>query len=966
VICQPQGREGEYRKITRDEVTSLSLRTPFRQGFRINQAHSQSQRHVSGIAKTSLNVEYVTSPGSDTGAAQQEENPRAKLEWYKEELSRHRRNRDIEAEVNTLRQMGLTYEVLNEQQKAVEHYTLMLPLLQAEAQASSKASVLFKLGMLSRRMEYYAQAKDYLQQALPLSRDFPIPNFKADVHYYLGLTNSALGDNRQAYEHLRQALPIYEKLNERKRVADVYALLGQLAPTPREVFDYYSKARAAFQKLGLKKQEARMLDSIGMFYGTSDEQAALRYYRQALDIWKDVGDLAKQAQTHSYMGQLYAVLGDKPSADESYQLALRIWQSLDDRLGEADVTRSLGDVAVLLTGNMPDALRHFSRAASLWRAENKPFEEADTLISISLIQARSGQRREALDTLSRITPLIKRADTSGQRDGYLAFYIGLGYDTLNDPERALKYWQQALDIHKARGDQRGAAMVLAAMGRTHELKGERHKALAYYLESIAIREKTIEEARIEELKISLAGKSANAYHQAVLLAFKLGNHVQAFELSERARARSLLDQLGNYRLDLRRGASTELIEKEQALRLEISALQKQLVNRRALPATQQLSEAETQALPRRLAERQQEYGDLLVQLKASNPEYASLRTVDPIDLKRLQALLDESTTLLSYFSTPEQSLAFIITRNSFHAVELCTNGRCVSGRELKDAITQFRGFADLRDPHPTSLGNLYGWLIQPVREYLRTTTVCVIPHGVLHYLPFAALHSERRFLGESHNIYYLPSASVIPFVQQKQKKGEPDLLALAQDRAESLARLAYANQSADTIAKLFNTNALLGSAATESAFRSRASTSRTLFLAAHGSLSRSNPLFSRIFLAPDGENDGILEVHEVYGLDLSKADLIVLSACQTQLGEQSQGDDIVGLNRAFIYAGTPTVVASLWSVPEKETGELMVAFFKQLRSGMSKAEALQAAQREMRAKYPHPYYWAAFVLTGVP
>ena len=119
-------------------------------------------------------------------------------------------------------------------------------------------------------------------------------------------------------------------------------------------------------------------------------------------------------------------------------------------------------------------------------------------------------------------------------------------------------------------------------------------------------------------------------------------------------------------------------------------------------------------------------------------------------------------------------------------------------------------------------------------------------------------------------------------------------------------------------------------------------------------------------LAPDNASDGSLTVHEVYGLDLSQTDLVVLSACQTQLGAHSAGDDIVGLNRAFLYAGAPTVMASLWSVDDQSTGQLMEAFYTNLKQGLGKAEALRAAQADVRRTYPNPYYWAAFVLTGDP
>jgi CHAT domain-containing protein len=119
-------------------------------------------------------------------------------------------------------------------------------------------------------------------------------------------------------------------------------------------------------------------------------------------------------------------------------------------------------------------------------------------------------------------------------------------------------------------------------------------------------------------------------------------------------------------------------------------------------------------------------------------------------------------------------------------------------------------------------------------------------------------------------------------------------------------------------------------------------------------------------LAPDETHDGSLTVQDVYGLDLARADLVVLSACETQLGAQSRGDELVGLTRAFVYAGAPTVIASLWSVNDQATAVLMAAFYRHLREGRSKAQALQAAQSETRALYPHPYYWAAFVLTGDP
>jgi len=149
--------------------------------------------------------------------------------------------------------------------------------------------------------------------------------------------------------------------------------------------------------------------------------------------------------------------------------------------------------------------------------------------------------------------------------------------------------------------------------------------------------------------------------------------------------------------------------------------------------------------------------------------------------------------------------------------------------------------------------------------------------------------------------------------------------------------------------------------------KSQVGSASILHVAAHGEYNPSNPLFSVLYLAGDADDDGRLEVHEIYGLDLTKAtDLVVLSACKTDVGAVSAGDEVVGLNRAFLYAGTPTVIASLWNVDDEATTFLMGRFYTHLRQGMGKAEALQAAQTEVRnnLKWAHPYYWAAFVLTG--
>jgi CHAT domain-containing protein len=178
--------------------------------------------------------------------------------------------------------------------------------------------------------------------------------------------------------------------------------------------------------------------------------------------------------------------------------------------------------------------------------------------------------------------------------------------------------------------------------------------------------------------------------------------------------------------------------------------------------------------------------------------------------------------------------------------------------------------------------------------------------------------------------------------------------------------LPNATNEVNAVAQLYNTHALVGNQATESAIYTQAAHIDMLHLAAHGAYDLFNPLYSRIELAADESNDGNLEVHEVYRLDLDEASLVVLSACETALGGQSAGDEIVGLTRAFLYAGAPSVVTTLWTVDDAAASRLMHSFYENLQTGQTTAEALRRAQQSILAepRWQMPYYWAAFTLTG--
>ena len=186
--------------------------------------------------------------------------------------------------------------------------------------------------------------------------------------------------------------------------------------------------------------------------------------------------------------------------------------------------------------------------------------------------------------------------------------------------------------------------------------------------------------------------------------------------------------------------------------------------------------------------------------------------------------------------------------------------------------------------------------------------------------------------------------------------GNPDL-------GDPQLDLKYAQAEAQNVAKVMpNSKALVRREASESAFKRYGEGFKYLHIASHGTFNADSPLSSALLLAKDAENDGTLTVGELYSMRLN-ADLVTLSACETGLGKIANGDDVVGLTRGFLYAGSRSIVASLWKVDDEATAYLMTRFYQSLK-GTSKREALRLAQIETRKKYPHPYYWAAFQLTG--
>jgi tetratricopeptide (TPR) repeat protein len=345
------------------------------------------------------------------------------------------------------------------------------------------------------------------------------------------------------------------------------------------------------------------------------------------------------------------------------------------------------------------------------------------------------QHEEALGYYEQALSIFREiGDRAGK--GASLHNIGSIYGSLGQHEEALGYYEQALSIQSEIGDRAGEGRSLHNIGSIHSDLGQHKEALRYYEQAVSVAEAMRGEMRVEEFKSSFAAGRGRVYDGIVTLLVIMDRPQDAFGYAQRAKARTLLDQLGNARVSPVTADDPALAQQEEQLRGEIRALEQQLREEWAKPQAQR-SDDVIQSLDARLETRRAEYGQLLHRLKLRHPEYASLLTVDPVTLTDTQQILTD-TTLIEYYVTGDQTLVFIVTQDDFYSVSIS-----VTQESFIENLIGFYLFPTLEGvPHP--MQELYQTLIAPVESYIQTDLVVIAPHNVLHYVPFGALQNASK------------------------------------------------------------------------------------------------------------------------------------------------------------------------------------------------------------------------------
>lgn len=871
-------------------------------------------------------------------------------------------------------------------------------LKEAEAAGSTTDQVLSFKGLagLAAVQGRRAEALPFLQEARRRQNGAEKPADRAELLESIGVLLSETHGGEEALESLRQAETLLADLADQSgllrvhtNIANAYMVLGRY-DTALALFE---EVEATSRQRGDQNELARSLSgSAEILQMRGQLETAQKRFEEALAIERRNGRRGGEAKALIHLAQIDLVRGQYNHAFSRFEEAVAVSRATADREVELttlaasadvylklnrqdesfarlhDVGELAGEIATqnqplegLVTihqhfaaGRLEEALQETGQALALARqSASRPDEEKMLLFRAALLflldRLEEG-RRDAEAALALSQELGDRKE-----EAQLNFLVGyiLLFEQRYDEARA--FLEQSLRFEREIGSSGPRAITLWALGAAYEKQWNSTAAIAAYREAVEISESTFGEVRADDLLAGLAENAISSYGRWARLLAQKGDVEQAFAVAERARARAFLRRMGNPPPDLRKAVDPILLREEESLREKIQLLTRRLWEEQWKASSEQ-DRIALVAVAREIDSARRGYETLLIRIQQASPEYASLVHPSPLTVPEVQKLLDGETTLIEYFLLADESLAWVIERDSVHLVHLTLHGE-----ELAKSIVELRSLIAARQPAARCSFVLYLHLFNPLVPFIHHKKLLVVPHGALHTLPFAALTPDvgKTYLVDHYTLSLLPSASVLPFVLAKRNSEGGGMLALGDPDGSLPAAAAEAR----AVAALYGSQALVGRDASVAALRAAPRPIDHLHIAAHAAFDPARPLFSHIRLA-----DGDLAVHDIFGLDLRATHLVVLSGCETGVGQATEVGELEGLSRAFLYAGVPAVVATQWVVDDLASRALMEAFYRRLRAGTTTAEALRQAQIEVlhSTEWAHPFFWAAFTLTGDP
>lgn len=914
--------------------------------------------------------------------------PRKAIEYHEKALVIDKEIGDRVGESACYMGLGIAHRSLGNFAKAIKYYKKSLKIDKEIEDKAGEGACFGNLGIIFDDLGDHKKAIEYHEKSLRISREIGNKVGESKCYTNIGIAYDCLGDPKRAIEYHEKSLKINKEIRNRAGESKCYANLGiayRDLGDLRKAIENHHKALKINKEIGDRGSESACYANLGHTFDTmGDFKRAIEKHEKALKMTKDIGDKANESKCYTNLGIAYCSLGNFGRANEYHEKALRMYKEIGDRAGESACYVDLGVVYRNL-GNIEKAIENYRKGLKAKKRIGDKAGETKCLTNLGVVYYGLKNLRKAIEYHKKA---LKIAMEIGDRSDEAACYgnLGLAFNGLGDSDRAIDYHRKSLKIVREIGDKAGESKCYTNLAAVYLNLGDSKKAIEYCEKSLLINRETgdVDSQRIislnlgriyyeseprlaydycknstelseiissrlvkEEHKIGFYALASDAYQYMVPLCLKLGKLKEAFEYVERSKSRAFLDLL----------ATTEIKPVSQITSTLRSLLDDEEANLARLREIQigHLKRTKVSVEPREIEKIFKNLDHIYSKIEQYDPEYVYTRRGKPLPLNKIQQMLSsqkKDVVLIEYFITKDRTFIFVLSSRDkkLHVVPIPASAEKL-GLYLENYWREVVDYPINKDIGDTWLG-LSDYLIEPISEYLAEgDLIYFVPYGPLHYLPLHALELKGEPLIKRHPVAYSPSASLIKLAQGK-----------GSGKLKSCASFGVVfEKESRRVAELFNTKAYNGYLATKNKVLEKCSDKDVIHFSCHGYFDNADPLSSGVELY-DNE---ILSAREIFSMRLN-AEMVTLSACETGLSQRSRGDELTGLTRAFIYAGAPSVMVSLWSVDARSTLELMLEFYKLLKNGMDKATALQEAQKKIMSKkeYSHPYYWAPFELVG--
>ncbi|BAT53270.1 Tetratricopeptide TPR_3 [Nostoc sp. NIES-3756] len=909
---------------------------------------------------------------------------RKSLELFQSSLDIRRKIKDRQNEWIPLSYIGEVYVNLGQYAKALEYYQPALAMIKELKAANPKDAsystseriMLADIGAVYFRMGQYTKALDFYQQTLAMQKAGDDKIGGIQTLNNIGVVYVNLGNYTQALASYQQALTTLQECCS-NYAGTKAAIINNLASTNFTLGQYK-------KSLELAEESANIYSRIN-----NTEKATKQEIKLLYDYLGQNSQALQQIASRANVGDAFG--------KDSFQFQ-----------GRALNLNNIGQIYLSL-GKYDQALKLYQQALNIYKENNYKSGIAATLNNIARINANLGKYPQAIELNQQALTIYKEVgDRTGE--GVTISNLGQVYQKQNQHDKAAGLYQQALAMHREVNDKVSEAATLKFLADTLSAQNQPQLAINFYKQSVNLTESIRQNLRAipTDIQKSYTETVAERYRRLADLLLKQNRPAEAQQVLDLLKIQEVNDFIGKRRSQPQttvvvntgqRGSNTEpqptqklpLQPQEQEISQKYSAIQDKAIalgqeltklrqiSSSARTATQEKRIAELVKLEQTIAAEFNKFTKtpavvaLVKQLSAnSGQENLNLRQLNSIrdNLRQLN-----KKAVLLYPLVLEDRLELVVVTADAPPIHRSVP---VKQTELYQVINDFRQaivvpYKDSKTP----ANKLYNWLIKPIENDLKQANAQAIiyaPDGKLRYLPLAALYDGKNWLLERYIINNITTASLtklnnkpqtsLPTLAAAFTKG--DYTVAVDERQEVFSGLPFAKVEVDNLAKTIkDTKVVLDKDFSPQITVPQMNDYKIIHLATHGMLVSGDPESSFILF---GNGDRVT-LKDIENWSLPNVDLVVLSACQTGLGNQlGNGQEILGLGYQIQLTGAKAAIASLWAVSDGGTQALMDEFYTALKTGkLTKAEALHTAQLSLlknNSQFAHPYYWASFILIG--